>query len=72
MSTKFKFTKCFNVTYSANWSNTAKSIELFEQILVPYLNDVEETLNYPKEQTNIINYHGHVQRTWQQSNSGFI
>ena len=49
----FEFSKFFNVTYSVNyWSNTAKSIELFEQIIFPYLNEVKETLNYPGEQTS--------------------
>ena len=46
----FDFSKCFNVPYSANHClNTAKSIELFEQIIFPYLNDVKETFNYPNE-----------------------
>ena len=51
----FEFPKCFNVTYSANhWSNITKSIELFKQIILSYLNDVKKTLNYPQEQTSLI------------------
>ena len=45
----------FYVTYSEDhWSDTAKSIKLFGQIIFPYLNDIKKTMNYPKEQTLFI------------------
>ena len=54
-SANFKFLKCCNVPYSVNhWSSTAKSIDLFEQIIFPYLNDIKEFLNYPKEKRLLI------------------
>ena len=40
----------FNVTFSDNrWLNTEKSIELFKKVIFPYLKQVKESLNYPKE-----------------------
>ena len=53
MSSKFRAT--FNVTYSDNhWSNTANSIELFEQIIFPYVNNVKKSFNYPEEQMSLV------------------
>ena len=52
---KFDFPTGFNVTFSSNhWSNTEKSMELFEDIIFPYLDKVKVNLNYPKEQLSLI------------------
>ena len=51
----FDFPADFNVTFSDNhWSNTEKSIELFEKVIFPYLKQAEASLKYPKEQMSLI------------------
>ena len=43
---KFDFPADFNVTFSDNyWSNTEKSIELFEKVIFPFLKQVKASLN---------------------------
>ena len=52
---KFKFPSEFNITYSPNhWSNTEKSVELFEKIIFPYLEKVKREKCYPKEQMTLV------------------
>ena len=47
----YDFPKGFNVTYSPNhWSNTEKSVELFQKVIFPYLKNVKLSKKYPKEQ----------------------
>ena len=47
--------KGFNVTYSPNhWSNTGKSVELFQKVIFPYLKNVKLSKKYPKEQMSLI------------------
>ena len=53
--TRFDFPADFNVTFSDNhWSNTEKSIELFEKVIFPYLKQAKASLKYPKEQMSLI------------------
>ena len=57
--------KGFNVTYSPNhWSNTGKSVELFQKVIFPYLKNVKFEQEIPKRADVIDNY-GHVQRARQ-------
>ena len=64
---RFDFPADYNVTFSDNhWSNTEKSIELFEKVIFPYLKQAKASLKYPKEQ---MSYHGHFQRTRQRCDS---
>ena len=52
---RFDFPADFNVTFSDNhWSNTEKSIELFEKVIFPYLKQAKASLKYPKEQMSLI------------------
>ena len=52
---RFDFPADFNVTFSDNhWSNTEKSIELFEKVIFPYLKQAKASLKYPKEQVPLI------------------
>ena len=52
---RFDFPADFNVTFSDNhWSNTEKSIELFEKVIFPYLKQAKVSLKYPKEQMSLI------------------
>ena len=45
----------FNVTFCDNhWPNTEKSIELFEEVIFPYLKQAKVSLKYPKEQMSLI------------------
>ena len=45
----YDFPKGFNVTYSSNhWSNTEKSVELFQKVMFPYLKHVKLSKKYPK------------------------
>ena len=51
----YDFPKGFNVTYSPNhWSNTEKSVELFQKVIFPYLKNVKLSKKYPKEQMSLI------------------
>ena len=51
----YDFPKDFNVTYSPNhWSNTEKSVELFQKVIFPYLKNVKLSKKYPKEQVSLI------------------
>ena len=51
----YDFPKGFNVTYSPNyWSNTEKSVELFQKVIFPYLKNVKLSNKYPKEQMSLI------------------
>ena len=51
----FDFPADFNVTFSDNhWSNTEKSIELFEKVIFPYLKQAKAIFKYPKEQMSLI------------------
>ena len=51
----YDFPKGFNVTYSPNhWSNTEKSVELFQKVMFPYLKNVKLSKKYPKEQMSLI------------------
>ena len=51
----YDFPKGFNVTYSPNhWSNTEKSVELFQKVIFPYLKNVKLSKKYPKEQVSLI------------------
>ena len=52
---KFDFPADFNVTFSdKHWSNTEKSIELFDKVIFPYLKQAKTSLKYPKEQMSLI------------------
>ena len=52
---RFDFPADFNVTFSDNhWSNTEKSIELFEKVIFPYLKQAKASLTYPEEQMSLI------------------
>ena len=52
---KFDLPADFNVTFSDNhWSNSEKSIELFQKIIFPYLKQAKANLKYPKEQMSLI------------------
>ena len=52
---RFDFPADFNVTFSDNhWSNTEKSIELFEKVIFPYLKQAKASLKYPKEQVPLV------------------
>ena len=52
---RFELPADFNVTFSDNhWSNTEKSIELFEKVIFPYLKQAKASLKYPKEQMSLI------------------
>ena len=47
--------KGFNVTHSRNhWSNTEKSVELFQKVIFPHLKNVKLSKKYPKEQMSLI------------------
>lgn len=51
----YDFPNGFNVTYSPNhWSNTEKSVELFQKIIFPYFKTVKSSKKYPKEQMSLI------------------
>ena len=51
----YDFLKGFNVMYSTNhWSNTEKSVELFQKVIFPYLKNVKLSKKYPKEQMSLI------------------
>ena len=51
----YDFPKDFNITYSLNhWSNTEKSVELFQKVIFPYLKNVKLSKKYPKEQMSLI------------------
>ena len=51
----YDFPKGFYVTYSPNhWSNTEKSVELFQKVVFPYLKNVKLSKKYPKEQMSLI------------------
>ena len=51
----YDFPKGFNVTYSSNhWTNTEKSVELFQKVIFPYLKNVKLSKKYPKEQMSLI------------------
>ena len=53
--TAYDFPKGFNVTYSPNhWSNTGKSVELFQKVIFPYLKNVKLSKKYPKGQMSLI------------------
>ena len=44
----YDFPKGFNVTYSLNhWSNTEKSVELFQKVVFSYLKNVKLSKKYP-------------------------
>ena len=48
---RFDFSADFNFTFSDNcWSNTEKSIELFEKAMFPCLKQAKASLKYSKEQ----------------------
>ena len=52
---RFDFPADFNVTFFDNhWSNTEKSIELFEKVIFPYLKQAKASLKHPKEQMSLI------------------
>ena len=52
---RFDFPTDFNVSFSdRHWSNTEKSIELFEKVIFPYLKQEKASLKYPKEQMSLI------------------
>ena len=52
---KFKFPSTFSLSYTENhWSNTEKSVEIFKQIIFPYLKMVKKENEYPKEQYALI------------------
>ena len=60
---KFKFPSTFSLSYTENhWSNTEKSIGIFEQIIFPYLKMVKRENGYLEEQVHSHN-HGHFQRS---------
>ena len=45
----------FSVTFTENhWSNTEKSVEYFEDIIFPYLEDIKRDKDYPSEQHSLI------------------
>ena len=49
------FRNGFNVTYSPNqWSNTEKSVDLFQKIIFSYFKTVKSSKKYPKEQMSLI------------------
>ena len=51
----YDFQKGFNVAYSPNhWSNTEKSVELFQKVIFRYLKNVKLSKKYPKEQISLI------------------
>ena len=51
----YDFPKGFNVRYSPNhWSNTEKSVELFQKVIFPYLKNVKLSKKYSKEQMSLI------------------
>ena len=51
----YDFPKGFNVAYSPNhWSNTEKSVELFQKVIFRYLKNVKLSKKYPKEQLSLI------------------
>ena len=52
---RFDFPANFNVSFSdSHWSNTEKSIELFEKVIFPYLKQAKASLKYPKEKMSLI------------------
>ena len=52
---RFDFPANFNVSFSDSpWSNMEKSIELFEKVIFPYLEQAKASLKYPKEQMSLI------------------
>ena len=52
---RFDFPADFSVTFSDNyWSNMEKSIELFEKVIFPYLEQAKASLKYPREQMSLI------------------
>ena len=52
---RFDFPADFNVTFSDNqWSNTEKSIELFDKVIFSYLKQAKISLKYPEEQMSLI------------------
>ena len=48
---KYSFPPSFSVTFAENhWSNIEKSIEVFKEIIFPYLEDTKRIKSYPLEQ----------------------
>ena len=52
---KYEFPASFSVGFTKNhWSNTDKSIELFDEIIFPYLQQVKEKKGLPQEQHSLV------------------
>ena len=63
--TKHEFPASFSVRFTKNhWSNTDKSIEFFDEIIFPYLQQVKEEKEITRRAT-LACYYGHLQRTGQ-------
>ena len=52
---KYEFPASFSVGFTKNhWSNTDKSIEFFDEIIFPYLQQVKEEKGLPQEQHSLV------------------
>ena len=52
---KYYFPAKFSVGFTKNhWSNTDKSIELFDEIIFPYLQQVKDEKGVPQEQHSLV------------------
>ena len=52
---KYEFPASFSVGFTKNhWSNTDKSIEFFDEIILPYLQQLKEEKGLPQEQHSLV------------------
>ena len=65
---KYDFPVSFFVGFSKNhWSNTDKSIEFFDEILFPYLQQVKEEKGLPQEQHSFV-----IMGTFKEQDNGIL
>ena len=52
---KYNFPDTFSVSFTENhWSNTEKSVQFFNEIIFPYLENIKHEKGYPSEQFSLI------------------
>jgi len=52
---KYNFPKSFSVSFTKNhWSNTEKSLEFFDEVIFPYLEEIKKQKGLPKEQRSLV------------------
>ena len=58
-SLKYKFPKEFNITYTNHWSNLEKFVDLFENIILPYLR-AKKIVQWISARTIFTYHYGHL------------